>query len=198
MGIPSYPTRLVTREPPAKKSHTRQVVTIISPETWKIRQHVLRQYGGVCTCVCGCREANPRRLQLHHVYGFGADERKQNRGMNWYRMLLNKPNRIDLHVRCVGCHWETTLFGVCEHQGSHTEGGAPQTPVVEAQSDETAQPEAPKVTSEKRENCTRRHEKVQPKVYDDSYLDIVVPPVPPVVEPEPVPRGVISRWLKKR
>lgn len=197
MSIPSYPTKLVKREPPVKKVRTREVVTIISPATWKIRQQVLRQYGGICTCVCGCREANLRRLQLHHVYGSGTDERKQNRGMNWYRTLLHKPNRNDLHVRCVGCHWETTLFGVCEHQGSHTVGSQPQPPVVEVQSNDTAQPEPPKVKSDKEENCTPRHNVVKPTVYDDSYLDVVVPPAPLVIEPETVKRGVLSRWLKK-
>lgn len=197
MGIPSDPIRRVTRESPVGKTRQPKVPTIITPETWNVRQQILRQYGGVCTCVCGCREANPRRLQLHHVYGEGKAEREKNRGMNWYRTLLHKPNRHDLHVRCVGCHWEVTLFGVCEHQGSHTGGSQTQPTVVEDQSHEADTREPRKVKSQKGENCTPRAEKIQPKVYDDSYLDEVVPPVPAIVEPAPAKHGALSRWWKK-
>lgn len=107
---------------------------MISAQTWKVRQQVLRHYGGVCTCTCSCQETRLKLLQLDHVCGGGNKERQSNRGMKWYRTLLNTPNREDLQVLCVKCHWEKTLFGYCLGHGQDasaiTDPPSPPIPVL--------------------------------------------------------------------
>jgi hypothetical protein len=86
---------------------------MISAETWNLRQQILRKYGGQCTCRCGCRESNLRRLQLHHANGGGTKERQSVRGSTHYVRLLAKPVDKSLTPLCVGCHWEETMFEIC-------------------------------------------------------------------------------------
>jgi len=82
--------------------------------TWTLRQALLVKYGGVCTCACGCRESRLKQLQLHHIHGQGTDERKKMRGMNFYTKLSVNPTDPGLQILCVGCHWEVTIWDVCE------------------------------------------------------------------------------------
>jgi hypothetical protein len=90
---------------------------LIAPDTWTIRQQVMRKYGGVCVCPCGCGSTNLRHLQLHHVNGGGTKEREVGlvRGKNLYIKLMANPVDPNLHPLCVACHWEATMFGVCEN-----------------------------------------------------------------------------------
>ena len=102
-------TKLVKRVPrqPAESKP-------MSPETWDLRQQVLRKYGGICACPCGCRCDNLRLLQLHHVDGEGTKDRKTTRGINLYTRLMAQPVDSTLHPLCVSCHWQITIFGNCD------------------------------------------------------------------------------------
>jgi hypothetical protein len=87
---------------------------MIAPDTWAIRQQVLRKYGGRCQCACGCLMDELRVLQLDHRDGGGGDERKTLRGERLYAKLLTGHHRADLLLLCANCHWQKSYHGGCQ------------------------------------------------------------------------------------
>jgi len=93
---------------------------LISEDTWHLRQQVLRKYGGMCACACGCHDMNLRHLQLDHRLGGGTQERSSIRGKNAYIKLMAEPVNPNMNPLCANCHFEKTMFGTC-HGGLTSE-----------------------------------------------------------------------------
>jgi hypothetical protein len=85
----------------------------MSPETWTLRQQVLRKYGGRCRCTCGCQSANLRHLQFDHIDGGGTQERLKFRGNKLYQKLYREPVIKQLRLLCANCHFEISQHGEC-------------------------------------------------------------------------------------
>jgi hypothetical protein len=117
MAMPSSPKKRTPRSRP------RGTAQPMSEQTWTLRQQILMKYGGHCTCPCGCRDTNLRRLQLDHIDGGGTDEREHLRGNKLYQKLLADPVRGDFRLLCAGCHVEITMYREClgtpAHENNH-------------------------------------------------------------------------------
>jgi hypothetical protein len=88
---------------------------MINEQTLIVRETALKKYGGQCVCACGCRDANLRRLQFHHVRGGGSKERLSGiRGYKLYLKLYAEERDDQLSLLCANCHFEVTMFDKCE------------------------------------------------------------------------------------
>ena len=154
---------------------------MITEDTWRLRQRLLLNYGGRCTCACGCQEAMLALLQLHHIHGDGADERKKTRGVHYYTRLLNLPINPRLQLLCVSCHWLETMFGACA-RGVSANNGALLTTAT------TGSHEEP------------RHNGTSPSaiaVIHDAWAEQWPDDPEPSVAPTPVPPPPRRRWFQR-
>jgi hypothetical protein len=84
----------------------------------KLRQDVLTEYGGKCSC---CHIANPVFLTIDHING-GGNEHRRNIGANnsrrFYRWLQLNSYPESFQLLCWNCNYAKHLLGRCPHQES--------------------------------------------------------------------------------
>lgn len=81
----------------------------------KIRDYVLKKYGGKCQC---CGETRREFLTIEHINGNGRQERIAlgNLGGTAYNCYLKRtPKRDDLTVLCWNCNCAKGKYGECPH-----------------------------------------------------------------------------------
>lgn len=82
----------------------------------KLRQNVIKAYGGRCVC---CGEARWDCLTIHHVNGNGREEAKLIGGGGYilYRDLRRRGYPKDgYQLLCMNCNAALSLYGYCPHQ----------------------------------------------------------------------------------
>jgi len=84
----------------------------------KVRSEMIAAYGGECAC---CSESTPQFLQLDHIHGDGAEERRKENasGVAFHRRLQKRGWPKDRHqLLCANCNFGRLMNnGVCPHQG---------------------------------------------------------------------------------
>jgi len=78
----------------------------------RLREEVLRHYGGSCAC---CGESRYEFLAIDHIEGGGAQHRKQIR-MPMPRWLKKNGFPDGYRVLCHNCNMSLGRYGYCPHQ----------------------------------------------------------------------------------
>jgi hypothetical protein len=84
----------------------------------KVRQEVIKKYGGRCTC---CGESNWAFLVIDHINDDGYQERRDRYGSqrgsshSFFLLLKRSPIREDLQILCWNCNSAKALYGCCPH-----------------------------------------------------------------------------------
>ncbi len=84
----------------------------------KIRETVLRHYGGACEC---CGESRVEFLSIDHLRGGGRKHRRQvlypNAGSRiYYDWLIKNGYPNDIRVLCYNCNMARGFNGYCPHE----------------------------------------------------------------------------------
>jgi hypothetical protein len=80
----------------------------------KIRDEVIKEYGGVCEC---CGESNNEFLQIDHIDGNGYKHRKSIPGKNVLLWLKrNNYPKDGFRLLCANCNWSIGIWGYCPHE----------------------------------------------------------------------------------
>lgn len=82
-----------------------------------LKIEIIKAYGGKCTC---CNEENAIFLTIDHIFGDGAEERKQLNnisGAKFYRLLKRQNYPKDRYqILCFNCNFAKHVLGACPHQ----------------------------------------------------------------------------------
>ena len=80
----------------------------------KLRQTVLKAYGGKCTC---CGENHPEFLAVDHINGGGTKHRREvGAGTTFYRWLIKNGCPAEYRLLCHNCNASLGYYGACPHQ----------------------------------------------------------------------------------
>lgn len=87
----------------------------------RIKQEVMKKYGGACTC---CGETRLAFLTIDHVNDDGAEKRRagiHGKGIGIYRLLKRTPRDLTLRILCWNCNLGRRATGVCPHVDDRAE-----------------------------------------------------------------------------
>jgi hypothetical protein len=88
----------------------------VRAEWQRIKQEVIRAYGGKCEC---CGETEPAFLTLDHIRGNGAQERRETHARGWrFYIWLRKRGypKNGYRLLCWNCNCARHQFGECPHR----------------------------------------------------------------------------------
>lgn len=83
----------------------------------KLRQEVIKAYGGVCQC---CSESRIEFLAIDHIEGGGRKQRESIGGDAHFYSWLRKNNfPPGYRVMCHNCNFAKGKYGYCPHELEH-------------------------------------------------------------------------------
>lgn len=110
-----YVGKRLGRCPVCTNEHARQQR---AQERFKLRQDVLKAYGGKCQCPGGCEIKEFEFLVLDHIFDDGFRHRKKTGGAGYhtYRDVKRQGFPKDKYrILCQNCNSAREFFGECPH-----------------------------------------------------------------------------------